>query len=272
MLSCRTVLLYYDLNVTRTVDLNADAGEAFGHWRVADEDALFPQLSSVNLACGFHAGDPLTMQQAVRRAKHFGVAVGAHPGFPDLVGFGRRDLAASPEEIYADVLYQLGALAAFLRAEGMTLHHVKAHGALYFKMMRDLETARAVAEAVATFGAAFDAALPLVVLAGEGGQTMQTQAAVGLRVVTEAFPDRAYLRDGRLAPRTVEGALLKGPGRIAERAVKMATGAPLDALDGGSVVLEANTLCLHGDHPQAAQNALAVRRALAAAEIAVGAF
>jgi len=267
------VLLYYDVNVTRTVDLNADAGEAFGHWRVADEDALFPQLSSVNLACGFHAGDPLTMQQAVKRAKHFGVAVGAHPGFPDLVGFGRRDLAASPEEIYADVLYQLGALAAFLRAEGMTLHHVKAHGALYFKMMREPETARAVAEAVATFGAAFDAAPPLVVLAGEGGQTMQIQAAaLGLRVVTEAFPDRAYLSDGRLAPRTVEGALLSDPDSVAERAVMMATGTPLDALDGGSVVLEADTLCLHGDHPQAAQNAQAVRRALAEAGIDVCAF
>lgn len=254
---------------SKTVDLNADAGEAFGHWRVADEDALFPSLTSVNLACGFHAGDPLTMQRSVWRAKRFGVAVGAHPGFPDLVGFGRRDLAASPGETCADVLYQLGALAAFLRAEGMTLHHVKAHGALYFKMMREPETARAVAAAVATF----DAALPLVVLAGAGGQVMQTQAAaLGLRVVTEAFPDRAYLRDGRLAPRTAAGALLSDSDRIAERAVKMATGAPLDALDGGSVVLGADTLCLHGDHPQAVRNAQTVRRALAEAEIAVRAF
>ena len=257
------------MNVTRAVDLNADAGEAFGHWRVADEDALFPSLTSTNLACGFHAGDPLTMQRSVWRAKRFGVAVGAHPGFPDLVGFGRRDLAASPEEVRADVLYQLGALAAFLRAEGMTMHHVKAHGALYFKMMREPETARAVAEAVATF----DAGLPLVVLAGAGGAVMQTEAAAtGLRVVTEAFPDRAYLKDGRLAPRTVEGALLSDPERIAERAVEMATGAQLAALDGGSVVLAADTLCLHGDHPQAAQTAQAVRRALAEAEIAVRAF
>ena len=262
-------MLYDDVNVTRTVDLNADAGEAFGHWRVADEGALFPYLTSVNLACGFHAGDPLTMQRSVRLAKRSGVQVGAHPGFPDLVGFGRRDLAASPEEVYTDVLYQLGALAAFLGAEGLPMHHVKAHGALYFKMMREPETARAVAEAVATF----DATLPLVVLAGAGGQVMQEQAsALGLRVVTEAFPDRAYLADGRLAPRTLEGAVLDDPDTIAERAVKMATGAPLSALDGGRVVLEADTLCLHGDHPRAAQNAEAVRRALAEAAVKVRAF
>ena len=261
------------MNVTRTVDLNADAGEAFGHWRVADEGVLFLHLTSVNLACGFHAGDPLTMQRSARLAKHAGVAVGAHPGFPDLVGFGRRDLAASPEEVYADVLYQLGALVAFLQAEGLTMHHVKAHGALYFKMMREPETARAVAEAVATFNAAFDAALPLVVLAGAGGQIMRDQAAaLGLRVVTEAFPDRAYLANGRLAPRTLEGSLLNDSEKIAERAVKMATGQPLAALDGGSVVLGADTLCLHGDHPEAAQNAEAVRRALAEAEIDVCAF
>lgn len=255
--------------VTRTVDLNADAGEAFGHWRVADEEALFPHLSTVNLACGFHAGDPLTMRRSVGRAKRFGVQVGAHPGFPDLVGFGRRDLAASPEEVYVDVLYQLGALAAFLRAEGMTMHHVKAHGALYFKMMLEPKTARAVAEAVA----AFDAALPLVVLAGAGGQVMQKQAAaLGLTVVTEAFPDRAYLANGQLAPRTLKGSLLDDPEEIAERAVKMATRGPLRALGGGSVVVEAATLCLHGDQPGAATNAEAVRRALAEAKIDVCAF
>ena len=140
-----------------TIDLNADAGEAFGRWQVADEEALFTHLTSVNLACGFHAGDPLTMRRAVERAKRFSVRVGAHPGFPDLVGFGRRDLAASPEEVYTDVLYQLGALAAFLGAEGMKMHHVKAHGALYIKMMRDEETAKAVAEAVAAFDAALTA-------------------------------------------------------------------------------------------------------------------
>ena len=252
-----------------TIDLNADAGEAFGRWQVADEEALFAHLTSVNLACGFHAGDPLTMRRAVERAKRFGVKVGAHPGFPDLVGFGRRDLAASAEEVYTDVLYQLGALMAFLGAEGMKMHHVKAHGALYIKMMRDEATAKAVAEAVASF----DPSLPLVVLAGSGGEVMRTQAStLGLTTVGEAFPDRGYLANGQLAPRGLEGAILDDPERVAERAVKMATGQPFSVLDGGELGVEADTLCLHGDHPHAAENALAVRRALAEAGIEVRAF
>ena len=252
-----------------TIDLNADAGEAFGRWQVADEEALFAHLTSLNLACGFHAGDPLTMRRAVERAKRFGVKVGAHPGFPDLVGFGRRDLTASPEEVYADVLYQLGALAAFLDAEGMNMHHVKAHGALYVKMMQDEETAKAVAEAVA----AFDLSLPLVVLAGSGGEVMRSQAsALGLTTVSEAFPDRGYLANGQLAPRGLEGAILDDPEYVAERAVKMATGQPFRALDGSELGVEADTLCLHGDHPHAAENALAVRRVLAEAGVEVRAF
>ena len=252
-----------------TIDLNADAGEAFGHWRVSDDDAPFPLVTSVNLACGFHAGDPLTMQRAVNLAKHFGVQVGAHPSFPDLSGFGRRDLAASPAEVYADVLYQLGALGAFLGAEGLKMHHVKAHGALYLKMMRDDGAAGAVAGAVA----AFDPALPLVVLAGSGGGVMRAQAAaLGLTLVAEAFPDRAYLENGQLAPRTSGGAVISEPERVAERAVKMATGRPFTALGGGELTLSAETLCLHDDHPHAAANAAAVRCALAAAGVTVRAF
>ena len=251
------------------IDLNADAGEAFGRWRVADEIVLFPHLTSVNLACGFHAGDPQTMLESVRLAKRFGVAVGAHPGFPDKVGFGRRDLDASVAEVYADTLYQLGALSAFLRLENLPLHHVKAHGALYIKMARDPDTARGVATAVA----AFDATVPLVVLGGPGGRIMAQEAeAAGLQTVTEAFPDRAYLADGQLAPRGVAGAVLDDPGHVAERAVKMATGAALEALDGGTVTVQADTLCLHGDNERAPENAAAVRHALAAAGVEVRAF
>ena len=252
-----------------TIDLNADAGEAFGRWRVADEAALFPQLTSVNLACGFHAGDPQTLLESVRLAKRFNVAVGAHPGFPDKVGFGRRDLAATEAEVYADTLYQLGALGAFLKLESLPMHHVKAHGALYLKMARDERTARALSEAVA----AFDPALPLVVLGGPGGQIMQRAAeTAGLKTVAEAFPDRAYLTDGSLAPRGLTGAVLDDPVRVAERAVQMATGAALDALDGGAVTVQADTLCLHGDNDHAPANAAAVRRALAAAGVEVRAF
>ena len=252
-----------------TIDLNADAGESFGTWQVGDDEALFPFLSSVNLACGFHAGDPLTMRRAVRLAKRQGVAVGAHPGFPDRVGFGRRDLGASPNEVYSDTVYQLGALAGFLGLESLPLHHVKAHGALYSRMGRDKATAEAVAEAVA----AFDVKLPLVVLGGAGGQVMQqAAAAAGLTAVFEAFPDRAYLSSGHLAPRRRDGAVLDDPTQIAERAVALALGQALPALDGGEVTVSAQTLCLHGDNPHAPQTAQAVRRALEARGIEVATY
>lgn len=252
-----------------TIDLNADAGESYGVWTMGQDEALFALVSSVNLACGFHAGDPRTIRRALALAQQRGVAVGAHPSHPDLVGFGRRALAASPDEVYADVLYQLGALAALARADGLKLHHVKAHGALYLAMMRDEATAGAVAAAVA----AFDAALPLVVLAGPGGETMRRAAErAGLRTVAEAFPDRGYLADGRLAPRGVAGAVLHDPEQVAERALHMARGEPLTAMDGGMVRLEADTLCLHGDHPGALENARAVRAALESAGIEIRSY
>lgn len=252
-----------------TIDLNADAGESFGHWQVADEAALFPQLSSVNLACGFHAGDPLTMQRSVALAKRLGVAIGAHPGFDDKPGFGRRDIAATGEQIFTDTLYQLGALQAFLKGEGLPMHHVKAHGALYLKMMKDEETARAFSEAVATF----NQKLALVVLAGKGGELMQKVGQeLGLRVVSEAFPDRAYLANGQLAPRSLPGSVLDEPELIAQRAVMLAKGEAITALDGGEVSVRAETLCLHGDNPHAPKTAAAVRQALEAASIRIQAF
>lgn len=252
-----------------TIDVNADAGESFGRWQVADEASLFPHLTSVNLACGFHAGDPLSMRAAVQLAKDNGVAVGAHPGFPDKVGFGRRDMAASAAEVSSDVLYQLGALQAFLTRAALPMHHVKAHGSLYLKMMVDEPTARAVAEAVA----AFNAHLPLVVLAGEGGALMtKTAEEVGVRTVAEAFPDRAYLANGQLAPRSLSGSVLDDSVLIAERAVALATGQALPALDGGQVTVDAETLCLHGDNPSAPQTAAAVRQALKEAGVTVAAF
>lgn len=251
------------------LDLNADAGESFGVWHLGQDEALLPHLSSVNLPCGFHAADALTMQRSVTLALTHGVAIGAHPGFRDLAGFGRRDLAVSPAELYAEVLYQLGALDALVRAQGGTLHHVKAHGALYLKMLHDPLTAQAVIAAVATF----DAALPLIVLAGPAGAAVATQAArAGLRVVLEAFPDRAYLEDGRLAPRTVAGAVLHEPEAIAARALQMAQAGTVTTLAGTSLRLHAQTLCLHGDTPRAAVAARAVREALSAAGVTIGAF
>lgn len=251
------------------IDLNADAGESFGAWRLGNDAELLPQLSSVNLACGFHAGDPLTMHRSVALALGHGVAVGAHPGFRDRVGFGRRELAASPDEVYADVLYQIGALAAFLRPFGRTLHHVKPHGALYLKMVRDAPTAEAVARAVRDV----DPALPLVGLAGPGGAMLVDVAErSGVRVVLEAFPDRGYTADGRLAPRSEPGALVTDPDKVTARALRMARDGEVETLSGKRLPLEAQTLCLHGDAPHAPAAARAVRQALEAAGIAVRAF
>ncbi len=249
-----------------SIDLNADAGESFGPWKMGSDEELFPLLSSVNLATGFHAGDPLTMQRSIALARRHGVAVGAHPGFPDLVGFGRRDLAVTPEQVYADTLYQIGALAAFLKVDGMALHHVKPHGALYLQMLRNEATAEAVARAVRDY----DPELPLVLLPNT---PMEAAAArVGVRYVREAFPDRAYLSDGRLAPRSMEGALIRDPERAAERAVQMVLEGKVEALDGGEVEVRAETLCVHGDNPEAVAIARAVRRALEAAGVDVRSY
>lgn len=248
------------------IDLNADAGESFGAWPLGRDGELFDVVTSVNLACGFHAGDPATMRRSVALAKAKGVAVGAHPGFPDLVGFGRREMALAPEELYADTLYQLGALAAFMKVEGLVLHHVKPHGALYLRMARDEASATAVARAVRDF----DAALPLVVL---GGTVMAAAATrVGVPVVLEAFPDRGYLASGQLAPRSMPGALVREPEVAAKRAVRMVLEHRVEALDGGSVAIEAQTLCIHGDNPEAPEIARAVRRALEAEGVTVCPF
>ena len=251
------------------IDLNADAGEAFGAWQLGHDGELMPQLTSVNLACGFHAGDAGTMQRSVALALRYGVAVGAHPGFNDPLGFGRRELAASPDEVYADSLYQLGALSAFLRPHGRTLHHVKAHGALYLKMLVDVQAAAAVAAAVKDF----DPTLPLVVLAGPGGEQMATVAQeAGLRAVLEAFPDRGYLDDGRLAPRSAPGAVVHDPLGVAARALQMARDSVVVSLSGKRLKINAQTLCLHGDAPNAPAAARAVRTTLANAGIAVQTF
>lgn len=251
------------------IDLNADTGESFGLWPMGQDEALFSLITSANLACGFHAGDPLTIQQSVRLAKNCGIAIGAHPGFPDLVGFGRRDIALSPAEAYANTLYQLGALDAFLRQEKLALHHVKPHGALYLRMLRDPDIARSVAQAVVDF----DSSLPLVVLGGLGGKVMQeTAAEVGTRVVLEAYPDRAYLSDGRLAPRSMDGSLVRDPALAAERAVAMVTQGRVDALGGGEAEVRAETLCIHGDNPEAPEIARAVREALESANVNIRSF
>lgn len=248
------------------IDLNADAGESFGNWRLGRDEELFVQLSSVNVACGFHAGDPLTIWRTLELAQKTGIAVGAHPGFPDLVGFGRRELAASPEEVYTDVLYQVGALNAFLRVRGLPLHHIKAHGALYNRATRNPETARAIAQAAKDF----DPQVPLVVLPNT---PLELEARrLGLRTIGEAFPERGYSSDGRLAPRGTPGAWIHDPAEAARRAVRMVVEGRVETVDGKWLEVRAQTLCIHGDNPNAVEIARAIRGALLAEGVSIETF
>jgi UPF0271 protein len=249
-----------------TIDLNADAGESYGAWTLGDDANLFPLLSSVNIACGFHGGDPLTMQNTVALAKQHGLGLGAHPSYPDLPGFGRRIMEVSPDQVYADTLYQISALAGMARAAGVPLQHVKAHGALSTRAWAHAPTAAAIAQATRDF----DPALPLMVLPATH---LETEARrLGVPVVLETFPERAYLRDGRLAPRSMPGSSIHDPAEAARRAVMMATQGRIEAIDGGFFEFEVDSLCIHGDNPNAVQIARAVRDALEKEGVAVRSF
>ncbi|MFN8091010.1 MAG: 5-oxoprolinase subunit PxpA [Vicinamibacteria bacterium] len=249
------------------VDLNADLGEAFGAYAMGADEAVLAYVSSANVACGFHAGDPTVIDRTVARAVRAGVAVGAHPSHFDLRGFGRREIAADPAEVEADVVYQVGAVAAFARAHGSHLTHVKPHGALYNQAARDETLARAVARGVARFSRE-------VVLVGLAGSAPMRRAAEaeGLRFAAEAFADRAYDAEGRLVPRSRPGALLTDPSSAAAKAVRIVCEGRIAAVDGTTVELAADTLCLHGDNPHALEIARAVREALEAAGVTVQAL
>jgi len=250
-----------------TIDLNADVGEGFGAWTMGDDRPLFEMVTSVNVACGFHAGDPRLMDATVSAAAKAGLAVGAHPGYRDLQGFGRRDLGADPADVEADVVYQVGALAAFARAHGTPLTHVKPHGALYNRAARDPALAGAVARGVRRAGPG----LILVGLASSGA--MRTAAeAEGLRFAAEAFADRVYGADGSLRSRSLTGSLIADPSVAASQAVRIARDGTVTAVDGTDVVLRADTLCVHGDTPGALEIARAVRAALEAEGIALRAL
>jgi len=248
------------------IDLNSDLGESFGPWSMGQDAELMASISSANVACGFHAGDPATMRTTVARAKGNGVAVGAHPGFPDLVGFGRRELKATPQEVEDFVVYQVAALAGVAAAQGVRLQHVKAHGALYNMACRD----RALADAIARAIAALDRSLILFGL--PNSEMLRAGEAAGLRVVAEAFADRAYERDGSLAARSKPGSVIHDSEVVVARAVRMAKSGEVVSLDGSVIKLEAQTICLHGDTPGAAALARQVRRGLEAAGITIDAL
>ncbi|MGC9398759.1 MAG: LamB/YcsF family protein [Anaerolineae bacterium] len=245
------------------VDLNCDMGESFGRYTLGNDAAMLDLVTSTNIACGLHAGDPQVMRQTVAEAVAKGVAVGAHPSFPDRQGFGRRLMALTSAEIEAFVLYQLGALAGFARGAGARLTHVKPHGALYNWAVKDRESATAIARAVA----AFDPRLIVVTLPGSA--LADAARHQGLRVAREGFADRAYQADGSLVPRSEAGAVIHDPAQAAARAVQMVTQGEIQTLGGVTIPLEIDTLCVHGDTPDAVSIAAELRQVLEAAGVTI---
>lgn len=241
------------------VDLNCDMGESFGAYTLGMDAEVIRQVTSANIACGFHAGDPLVMDRTVRMAVQWGAGVGAHPGFPDLMGFGRRNMDCTLEEIRNYVIYQVGAIRAFCKVHGVELQHVKPHGSLYNMAVENEDLARTIAEAVADV----DPELLLVSLAGKNAPRMRKiAAAAGLRVVFEAFPDRAYTAQGTLVSRRKPGAVIEEPELVAQRALMMVAERRIIAEDGTFLPLEVDTLCLHGDNPAAVKLARRIRHTL----------
>ncbi|WP_152207840.1 5-oxoprolinase subunit PxpA [Marinobacter changyiensis] len=243
----------------KPIKLNADMGESFGPWVMGLDHEVMPFVDLANIACGFHASDPDVMRRTVQMAKQHSVSIGAHPAYPDLVGFGRRSMACSPGEIETLVLYQLGALAGICRAEGIEVCYVKPHGALYNDMAKNPEIFNAVARAVL----AFDPALPLMTLATRDTTPIRQLAdEQGIALWFEAFADRAYDAEGHLVSRSKAGAVHHAPETILEQAKRIATGQPLTASDGSDLVLDADTLCVHGDNEESIAAVRAIREML----------
>jgi UPF0271 protein len=255
-----------DGRMPRAIDLNADLGESFGAYTMGDDAALLDVVTSASVACGFHAGDPVVMTATVQAAVERGVVVGAHVGYRDLQGFGRRAIAMTPAQLTADVLYQLGALHGIARANGTRVAYVKAHGALYNTAAVDTGIAHALVEAVRLF----DPSLPVLSLPGSAVSTACADA--GLRAVAECFADRAYDSSGRLAPRSRPGAVIHDRDAVVARAVAMATTGEVVADDGTTVPIRAESMCVHGDTPGAAALAAVIRDALRAAGVELRSF
>jgi UPF0271 protein len=248
------------------VDLNADVGESFGAYTSGNDEALLPLVTSASVAAGFHAGDPSVLRRTIRLAASHGVAIGAHPGFPDLVGFGRRNIQVSPADAEDFVLYQIAAVAGVAAAAGVSLQHVKPHGALYNMAVKDSALAEAIVRAIAAFDA------QLIVLGLPGSELLHAAQRRGLRTAAEAFADRAYDADGSLRARTKPDAVIHDPALVVARAVRMVTEGVVEAVDGTVVSLRVDTLCLHGDTPDATLLAASLRRGLEAANVAVKAI
>lgn len=248
------------------VDLNCDMGESFGAYRIGADEEIFPFITSANVACGYHGGDPATMRTTLEHARRTGVAVGAHPGFQDLIGFGRRNMEASPQEVYDLVVYQIGALLGFARAAKMELRHVKAHGALYNMAAARPELAAAIAHAVR------DVDSQLVLFGLPGSHLISEGQSAGLKTASEAFADRNYLRDGSLVPRRNPHAQIHDADEAVRRAIRMVRDGLVKPVDGDDIRVTVDTICIHGDGPHAAEFARRLRAGFEATGIAVKAL
>lgn len=249
-----------------SIDLNCDLGESFGAYTIGMDSAVIPYITSANVACGYHAGDPLVMQKTVAACKAHGVHIGAHPGYPDLMGFGRRNIAATPAEVKAYVQYQLGALSAFCAAAGVLLCHVKPHGAMYNMAARDESLARAICEGI------LEVNPKLTLLALSGSAMVSAAHALGLSVKSEVFADRSYQADGTLVPRSRPGAMITDEDEAIARVIRMAKEGVVRSVDGVDVPLTADSVCVHGDGEKALAFVRRIRAALADAGIEVKAL
>ncbi len=238
------------------VDLNCDLGEGFGPWRMGSDAEVMGHVTSVNVACGFHAGDPVVMKHTVEMAASMGIAVGAHPGYPDIQGFGRREMECTPDEIYAFCLYQIGALKSFVHSQGVRMVHVKPHGALYNRGARDEEVASAIARASS------DADRDLVLVGLPDSAFEKAARDAGIPFAAEAFADRAYMGDGSLVPRSLPGSVIHDPEEAAERVLKMVLEGRIISVEGSILSIRPDTVCVHGDTPEAVRMAQVIREKL----------
>ncbi|MEA4823183.1 MAG: 5-oxoprolinase subunit PxpA [Clostridiaceae bacterium] len=247
----------------KKVDLNCDLGESFGAYTIGLDERVIPHISSANVACGYHGGDPMVMRRTIALAKKSNVAVGAHPGFPDLMGFGRRNMTVTPDEAYGYMLYQLGALAAFAKAAGVRLQHVKPHGALYNMAGKDADLAAAIAQSIADFD-------PTLILLGLSGSAMLAEGEKrGLRCAKEVFADRAYNEDGSLVNRKLPGSMITDEEVAIARVLRMLERGEVETITGKVIPIEADSVCVHGDNEHALEFVTKIRAAIEARGIAV---
>ena len=238
------------------VDLNSDLGESFGNYTIGMDEEILKFVSSANVACGWHAGDPMVMEKTVALAKEFGTAVGAHPGFPDLMGFGRRNMAVTPEEAKTYVKYQLGALQAFAKAHGVKIQHVKPHGALYNMAAVDEKLAKAMCEAV------YEVDKDIIFMGLAGSKMITAAEETGLKAASEVFADRAYNDDGTLVSRKLPGAVIKDKDLAIQRVVRMVKEGKVESINGKDIDIKADSICVHGDNPKALEFVKNIRETL----------